>query len=137
MSLKSLPIFAVPENMKVANNVMIFDWIPQNDILGHDKLKAFVSHVGANGAYEAAYHGVPLVAACIWGDNMDNAVRFVQKAKMAKLIDVFKADSSVWQNTLEEIINNSRYISAYTCAIIITVDIRHLELSRKTGICSR
>ncbi len=87
-----------------------FDWIPQNDLLGHEKLKAFVSHMGNNGAYEAAYHGVPLIAAPVWMDNLSNTKRFEHKAKMAKFIDVFKADSSEWQNTIEDVLYNPRYL---------------------------
>ncbi len=99
----------MPEHIKVGPNVKTLDWLPQNDLLGHKKLKAFVSHMGANGAYEAAYHGVPIVAACIWGDNFDNAQRFVHKAKMGKIIDVYNANSSEWQSTIEELIYNPRY----------------------------
>ena len=38
------------------------DWLPQNELLAHDDIKAFVSHVGHNSLCEAAYHGVPVVA---------------------------------------------------------------------------
>uniref|UniRef100_A0A672HEP3 UDP-glucuronosyltransferase 2A2-like n=1 Tax=Salarias fasciatus TaxID=181472 RepID=A0A672HEP3_SALFA len=41
-------------------NTKIFNWIPQNDLLGHPKTRAFVTHGGSNGIYEAIYHGVPM-----------------------------------------------------------------------------
>ena len=44
------------------------DWLPQNDLLAHKDIKAFVSHMGHNIRYEAAYHGVPLVAFPLFGD---------------------------------------------------------------------
>ena len=33
-------------------------WAPQNDLLGHKQMRAFLSHCGANSMYESAYHGV-------------------------------------------------------------------------------
>ena len=33
----------------IPQNVKIRDWIPQNDLLGHPKIVAFISHWGANG----------------------------------------------------------------------------------------
>eukprot|EP00794_Sanderia_malayensis_P015238 gene15238-16812_t len=99
----------LPKDVKVSPNVKIFNWLPQNDILGHAQLKVFVSHMGANSANEAAYHGVPLVAACIMSDSFSNTQRYVHKAKMAKFIDIFEATSSDWVNTIEEVVYNSSY----------------------------
>ena len=45
----------------LAKNINVMDWLPQNDLLAHKDIKAFVSHVGHNSLYESAYHGVPLV----------------------------------------------------------------------------
>ena len=42
--------------------LQVSHWLPQNDVLGHQQTKAFLSHCGANSLYEAAYHGVPIVA---------------------------------------------------------------------------
>ncbi len=94
--------------MEAPPNVRILDWIPQNDLLGHPKTRAFVSHMGNNGANEAAFHAVPLVAACLMSDSYQNTVRFAEKAKMAKFIDVRNSNSSIWKKTLEEVIGNPR-----------------------------
>eukprot|EP00794_Sanderia_malayensis_P015237 gene15237-16811_t len=99
----------LPKDVKVSPNVKIFNWLPQNDILGHAQLKVFVSHMGANSANEAAYHGVPLVAACIMSDSFSNTQRYVHKSKMAKFIDTFEATSADWVNAIEEVVYNSSY----------------------------
>ncbi|CAB1345301.1 unnamed protein product [Coregonus sp. 'balchen'] len=50
----------------LGNNTLLLDWLPQNDLLGHPKTRAFVAHGGTNGLYEAIYHGVPvLVEQCL------------------------------------------------------------------------
>ncbi|KAF7663470.1 hypothetical protein LDENG_00210600 [Lucifuga dentata] len=55
-------------------NTRIYDWIPQNDLLGHPKTKAFITHGGTNGIYEAIYHGVPMVGIPLFADQPDNMV---------------------------------------------------------------
>ena len=34
-------------------NLRVRDWIPQNDLLGHEKTRLFVTHCGSHGSYEA------------------------------------------------------------------------------------
>ena len=48
-------------------------WLPQNDILGHSKVKLFFGHGGINGLLESIYHGVALVVAPFFGDQHYNA----------------------------------------------------------------
>ncbi|KAI8510613.1 UDP-glucuronosyltransferase 2A1 [Branchiostoma belcheri] len=40
----------------LGNNTKLMSWLPQNDLLGHPKIKAFVTHTGGNGMFEALYH---------------------------------------------------------------------------------
>ena len=62
--------------------------------------------MGTNGAYEAAYHGVPLVAAPVLaGDGYDNYLRF---RKMARYIDVYSADVKTWVQTIEDVVYNTK-----------------------------
>lgn len=42
----------------IPSNVMIRDWMPQNDILAHPNVILFISHGGMLGAMESLYHGV-------------------------------------------------------------------------------
>ena len=53
-------------------------WLPQNDLLAHKDIKAFVSHVGHNSLYESAYHGVLLVAVPLISDQFINAKKAEQ-----------------------------------------------------------
>ncbi|XP_035237352.1 UDP glucuronosyltransferase 5 family, polypeptide E1 [Anguilla anguilla] len=59
----------------LGNNTLLLDWLPQNDLLGHPKTRAFVTHGGTNGLYEAIYHGVPVLGLPLIFDQKDNMVR--------------------------------------------------------------
>ncbi|XP_008067700.1 UDP-glucuronosyltransferase 2A2 isoform X1 [Carlito syrichta] len=63
----------------LGNNTRLYDWIPQNDLLGHPKTKAFITHGGTNGIYEAIYHGVPMVGVPMFADQPDNIVHMKAK----------------------------------------------------------
>jgi len=67
------------DNVKLPDNVMIAQWLPQGDILAHPSLKLFVTHCGTNGQYEAVYHGVPMIGFPVFLDQFHNAKRLVHK----------------------------------------------------------
>ena len=60
----------LPKNVKLAK------WLPQQDILGHPKIRLFMTHGGLLSTEEAVYHGVPLIGIPVFGDqdwNMKNS----------------------------------------------------------------
>uniref|UniRef100_A0A2K6GNL7 UDP-glucuronosyltransferase n=1 Tax=Propithecus coquereli TaxID=379532 RepID=A0A2K6GNL7_PROCO len=63
----------------LGNNTHLYDWIPQNDLLGHPKTKAFITHGGTNGIYEAIYHGIPMVGVPMFADQPDNIAHMKAK----------------------------------------------------------
>ncbi|KAM9743411.1 UDP-glucuronosyltransferase 2A2-like isoform 3-T3 [Menidia menidia] len=89
-------------------NTRIFNWIPQNDLLGHPKTKAFITHGGTNGIYEAIYHGVPMVGIPMFADQPDNMVHV--KAKGAGLIvDLNFMTAEDLRDALKTVINDKSY----------------------------
>ncbi|EIE24908.1 UDP-Glycosyltransferase/glycogen phosphorylase [Coccomyxa subellipsoidea C-169] len=71
--------------LNLTDNVKVVTWVPQNDVLGHPSTKAFLSHCGANGLNEAAYHGVPVVAMPFYGDQPMNARKLIGKGMAVAL----------------------------------------------------
>eukprot|EP00884_Botryococcus_braunii_P016216 jgi/Botrbrau1/3278/Bobra.174_1s0044.1 len=53
-------------------NIRTISFAPQNDVLGHRATRVFLSHLGLNSLYEAAYHGVPIVGLPLASDQPDN-----------------------------------------------------------------
>jgi len=67
------------DELDIPDNVMISQWLPQNDILAHPSVKLFITHSGNNGQYEAIYHGVPMIGFYLLGDQLYNAQRLDYK----------------------------------------------------------
>ncbi|XP_029353288.1 UDP-glucuronosyltransferase 2C1-like isoform X1 [Echeneis naucrates] len=92
----------------LGNNTLLVDWMPQNDLLGHPKVKLFVSHGGTNGIYEAIYHGVPVVGIPFVFDQADNLCRLRAKG-VAKVIDVSELDKKIFNFTIQEVLTEPSY----------------------------
>ncbi|TMS04122.1 UDP-glucuronosyltransferase 2A2 [Larimichthys crocea] len=89
-------------------NTRLYNWIPQNDLLGHPKTRAFITHGGANGIYEAIYHGVPMVGIPLFAEQPDNMVHL--KAKGAAIIvNLNFMKTADLRDAINAVINNKLY----------------------------
>ncbi|GAA6218680.1 UDP-glucuronosyltransferase 2A2-like [Lates japonicus] len=89
-------------------NTRLYDWIPQNDLLGHPKTRAFITHGGTNGIYEAIYHGVPVVGIPLFADQPENLIHM--KAKGAGLIvDLNFMKTEDLRDAVKAVINEKSY----------------------------
>ncbi|KAF5926793.1 hypothetical protein HPG69_001423 [Diceros bicornis minor] len=89
-------------------NTQLYDWIPQNDLLGHPKTKAFLTHGGINGIYEAIYHGVPMVGIPMFGDQHDNIIHMKAKGVAVEL-NMNTMTSADLLSALRTVINDPSY----------------------------
>ncbi|XP_058402405.1 UDP-glucuronosyltransferase 2B31-like isoform X3 [Diceros bicornis minor] len=89
-------------------NTRLYKWIPQNDLLGHLKTKAFITHGGANGVCEAIYHGIPMVGIPLFGDQPDNIARMKIKGAAVRL-DFHTMSSTDLLNAMKTVINDPSY----------------------------
>lgn len=95
-----------PETL--GSNTRLYKWIPQNDLLGHPKTRAFVTHGGTNGIYEAIYHGIPMVGIPLFGDQYDNIVHLKTKGAAVRL-DFLTMSSTDLFTALRTVTNDPSY----------------------------
>ena len=72
---------------------------------GHPKTKAFITHGGTNGLYEAIYHGVPMVGIPLFADQPDNLSHMKTKGAAVSL-DFNKMESKDLVEALNTVIND-------------------------------
>ncbi|XP_061882236.1 2-hydroxyacylsphingosine 1-beta-galactosyltransferase isoform X1 [Entelurus aequoreus] len=95
-----------PSNL--GNNTKLVDWMPQNDLLGHPNIKAFLSHGGLNSIFEALYHGVPVVGVPLFGDHYDTMIRVTAKG-MGIMLHWKSMSQDDLYNALATVIKDTRY----------------------------
>ncbi|XP_036889533.1 UDP-glucuronosyltransferase 2B31-like, partial [Sturnira hondurensis] len=77
-------------------------------IPGHPKTKAFLTHGGTNGIYEAIYHGIPMVGLPLFADQPDNIAHMKVKGAAVRL-DINTMSSADFLNALKTVINDPLY----------------------------
>ncbi|KAK3510305.1 hypothetical protein QTP70_035177 [Hemibagrus guttatus] len=92
----------------IPGNVKLMKWLPQNDLLGHPKAKAFISHGGSHGIYEGICHAVPMVMMPLFGDQGDNVQRMVSRG-VGVVLNFYDISADVLVNALHAVVNDSSY----------------------------
>lgn len=101
-----------PKNL--GNNTFLMKWLPQNDLLGHPKIKAFVGHGGTNGIYESIYHGVPMVGIPLIFDQFENVLKLESRgaAKMVRATEITRQN---FLEALQEVLHDPSYRENMRC----------------------
>lgn len=91
-----------------AENILMVKWLPQNDLLAQKNIRFFISHCGLGAIGEAKFHGVPILAIPIYGDQLANARASVDDGWAVQLNfdSVTEADFS---NAIDEMLTNRTY----------------------------
>ncbi|XP_054471161.1 UDP-glucuronosyltransferase-like [Anoplopoma fimbria] len=92
----------------VPKNVKLMKWLPQNDLLGHPKAKAFITHGGTHGIYEGICNAVPMLMFPLFGDQGDNVHRMVSRG-VAEKLTIYDMTTETLLVALDNIINNKSY----------------------------
>lgn len=90
------------------SNVKISDWLPQNDLLAHPKLKLFISHAGLLSSHEALWWGVPIVGIPFYADQHRNMHKLVISGVAIK-VDFETLTTQKLKNAIEEVLKNPKY----------------------------
>ncbi|XP_019624370.1 PREDICTED: UDP-glucuronosyltransferase 1-2-like [Branchiostoma belcheri] len=91
----------------LGDNTKLLGWLPQNDLLAHQKTRAFITHAGSNGLYEALHHGVPMVCLPLFWDQPTNAARVVARGLGVTLDFSTVTADQLYQAILHVLTNNS------------------------------
>ena len=85
-------------------------WLPQQSVLAHPNVKLFITHGGLLSTTETIYHGVPILAIPVFGDQKLNAKAAVNNGfgRMLPYNDI--TEESLTQN-IQEILNDPKYDS--------------------------
>uniref|UniRef100_A0A8C2L9Q2 UDP-glucuronosyltransferase n=1 Tax=Cricetulus griseus TaxID=10029 RepID=A0A8C2L9Q2_CRIGR len=97
-----------PKPSNLAKNTILVKWLPQNDLLGHPKTRAFITHSGSHGIYEGICNGIPMVMMPLFGDQMDNAKRMETRGAGISL-NVLEMTADDLENALKKVINDKSY----------------------------
>ena len=89
-------------------NMMMLPWIPQNDILGQDNVKLFITHGGNNGQFEALYHGVPMLVLPVFAEQPANARRVKYKG-YGEYLNLIDLQEEELLQTVDQIIRTPSY----------------------------
>lgn len=93
---------------RLPSNLMLEKWLPQNDILAHPNIKAFITHGGVFGTQEALYWGVPMLCIPLFGDQYRNTHKAVSSGYALSLVfSEMSTDDLV--NSIEVLLYNSCY----------------------------
>ncbi|XP_058163748.1 UDP-glucuronosyltransferase 3A1-like [Dasypus novemcinctus] len=107
-----------PKDMKLAANVKIMDWLPQNDLLAHPRIRLFVTHGGQNSIMEAIQHGVPMLGIPCFADQPDNIVR-VEAKNLGVSIQLKDLKAETLALKMKQVMEDKRFRSAAVAASII------------------
>ena len=95
------------KSLHLGDNVKVSSWLPQNDILGHPKIRLFIGHAGMNGMLEAAYHGVPMICVPFFADQFDNSVA-AKHFGMAEILHKESITEESLVTLISTVLNNPR-----------------------------
>ncbi|XP_069959609.1 UDP-glycosyltransferase UGT5-like isoform X1 [Cherax quadricarinatus] len=96
------------ELKNVPDNVMITNWVPQQDILAHNNVKVFITHCGLLGTQESIYHATPLLGLPIFADQNRNSM-FIRNSGVGDFLLWEELTEDVIVNAINDIINNPKY----------------------------
>ncbi|XP_039896807.1 UDP-glucuronosyltransferase 2C1-like [Simochromis diagramma] len=92
----------------LGNNTLLLEWLPQNDLLGHPKTRAFVAHGGTNGLYEAIYHSVPVVGLPLLFDQFDNLL-WLKVRGAARVVEAYSLTKEDFLGALKDVLENPSF----------------------------
>lgn len=89
-------------------NIKLSSWLPQQDLLGHPKVRLFITHGGLLSIQEAVYHSVPLIVLPVFADQPINAKKAHQDGYAIRL-DWDHLNEDILYDAIQQILHNPRF----------------------------
>ena len=99
---KLIFVFHYGNETKIIGHVIYMSWMPQNDLLGHQNTKIFISHCCINGQIEALYHAVLTIGLPLFGDQPYNALR-IKRTDFGIIMNVVEFTHKNLHSAVQEI----------------------------------
>eukprot|EP00794_Sanderia_malayensis_P007458 gene7458-8280_t len=93
------------QSVKIGNNVHVFDWLPQQELLQQNASVLLITHCGINSLYEAMYHATQVLCLPLFGEQFDNAGRVISR-NLGKAITLHELSEQRLQRTIEDLIKD-------------------------------
>uniref|UniRef100_A0A2S2PYJ9 UDP-glucuronosyltransferase 2C1 n=1 Tax=Sipha flava TaxID=143950 RepID=A0A2S2PYJ9_9HEMI len=93
---------------QLPDHVMVSEWFPQSDILGHPNVRLFITHGGIHSLEEATYNAVPIVGIPFFGDQHMN-MRLVEQNGFGKMVDHIDLNENLLLSAINEVLANRKY----------------------------
>ncbi|XP_035706972.1 UDP-glucuronosyltransferase 2B7-like [Folsomia candida] len=89
-------------------NILLSKYLPQQDLLGHDKIRLFITHCGTGSWEEAIFHGVPQIGIPFFGEQPLNARTAENRGYLVRL-DWNELTEERLMEAIQEVISNPKY----------------------------
>nr|ATN96046.1 UDP-glucuronosyl transferase 343C3 [Myzus persicae] len=93
---------------QLPDHVMVSDWFPQPDILGHPNVRLFITHGGVHSLEEATYNALPIVGIPFFGDQHMN-MRLAERNGIGKMVDHIDLNEKSMLSAIDEVLTNPKY----------------------------
>uniref|UniRef100_A0A0N5A5P3 glucuronosyltransferase n=1 Tax=Parastrongyloides trichosuri TaxID=131310 RepID=A0A0N5A5P3_PARTI len=103
--------YETPEDGEIegVDNLILTEWMPQNDLLGDDRVSLIITHGGISTIMELATRGVPAISIPVFGDTIRNS-RIVERHDIGLVMLKNKLEEpKVIVETIEKILNDKKY----------------------------
>ena len=95
--------------IKPTDNVMVSKFLPQNDILAHPNVKAFISHAGMLSTHEALWHGKPVVGMPFFVDQSRNLEKSIKNG-VAVRVDFRTLNVEIFKSSISAVLDDPKYM---------------------------
>uniref|UniRef100_A0A0N5C0Z9 glucuronosyltransferase n=1 Tax=Strongyloides papillosus TaxID=174720 RepID=A0A0N5C0Z9_STREA len=111
----------------LSDNVLIKEWVPQQDLLGHKRCLLHISHGGLNSLIESVYHGVPVLGIPLTTFSYDNLLRITER-KAGLIIEKHQWNTNNFVNAINRITKTPSFKEEMLLFQDMVVDTPYTEL---------